>query len=377
MAKLERYISVGRKRLRCGYTTGTCAAAASRAAVEYLVSGVAPAAVCIDTPAGVTVTADIEDPAAGPGWARCAVRKDGGDDPDVTDGVLVYAHVEFTDEPGAHIDGGEGVGRVTKSGLDQPIGAAAINSTPRRMIAEQVEEVLKDSDRGVAVTISVPEGVRIAAKTFNPRLGIVGGISIIGTSGIVKPMSEDALISSIQLELRVRAAEGIEHVLMSPGNYGIDFADGELDLDCSRAVQCSNYMGAALDGIADCGFKSVLIVGHIGKMVKVAAGAMNTHSHVVDARLETLAAHAALAGASKDTVAAIMQCVSTDAALDIMKGAGVMEAAMESLTERAHYHVKHRLGDEVRIELIIFSKVHGLLGKTPGADELVALHRRP
>ena len=163
---------------------------------------------------------------------------------------------------------------------------------------------------------------------------------------------------------------------MSPGNYGIDFADEVLGLDCERAVQCSNYLGAALDGIADCGFKSVLIVGHIGKMVKVAAGAMNTHSRVVDARLETLAAHAALAGASQDTVAAIMQCISTDAALDIMKEAGIMDAAMETMTERAHYHVKHRLGDEVRIELVIFSKVHGLLGKTPGADELIALHRK-
>ena len=199
MAKLEEYISVGQKRLRCGYTTGTCAAAASRGAAELLVNGTALSAVSVDTPAGIRVTVDLEEMTWGDGWAQCAVRKDGGDDYDVTDGALVFSRVEWADEPGIFIDGGVGVGRVTREGLDQPVGAAAINSTPRRMITEQLQEVLSgaaqaaastEAERGLKAVISIPVGVELAAKTFNPRLGIEGGISVLGPGGIVKPMSE-------------------------------------------------------------------------------------------------------------------------------------------------------------------------------------------
>ena len=370
MKQLEEYINVGTKRMRCGYTTGTCAAAAARAAAELLLHGELVPAVTVSTPAGIDVVVEVEEHDTGDGWAQCAVQKDSGDDPDVTNGALVYARVEFCDKPGITIDGGIGVGRVTREGLDQPVGAAAINSTPRRMIAEQVEQVASPSDGGLLVTISIPAGVELAAKTFNPRLGIEGGISVLGTGGIVRPMSEDALISSIELEMKTLRARGVTDLLVVPGNYGRDFACGQLDLDMDQAVSCSNYFGATLDAAVVLGFDRVLIVGHIGKMAKVAGGIMNTHSRVADCRVEVLAAHAALVGAPQEVVASIMEAATTDAALDALIACGLAEATMASLMERLADKLAHRSAGVVQVEAIVFSNVHGVLGKTPGADEL-------
>ena len=329
-------------------------------------------AVTVSTPAGIDVIVEVEEHDSGNGWAQCAVQKDSGDDPDVTNGALVYARVEFCDKPGITIDGGVGVGRVTREGLDQPVGAAAINSTPRRMIAEQVENVLEEApafEKGLLVTISIPAGVELAAKTFNPRLGIEGGISVLGTGGIVRPMSEDALISSIELEMKTLRARGVVDLLVVPGNYGRDFACGQLELDMDQAVSCSNYFGATLDAAVVLGFERVLIVGHIGKMAKVAGGIMNTHSRVADCRVEVLAANAALVGASQEVVASIMEAATTDAALDALIECGLADATMASLMERLADKLAHRSGT-VQVEAIVFSNVHGVLGKTPGADEL-------
>ncbi|MBO4365859.1 MAG: cobalamin biosynthesis protein CbiD [Eggerthellaceae bacterium] len=388
MQKLERYITVGTKRMRCGYTTGTCATAASGAAARLLLLGSAEPAVTVATPAGIDVVVEVEEAQEGPGWAQCAVRKDAGDDPDVTDGALVYARVEFCDEPGIRIDGGMGVGRVTREGLDQPVGEAAINSTPRRMIAEQVQAVWDEAARaeaqtntprpgeGLLVTISVPEGVEIAKHTFNPRLGIEGGISIIGTSGIVKPMSEDALISSIELEMKMLRARGVEDLLVVPGNYGRDFACGQLELDLSQAVQCSNYFGATLDAACVLGFRRVLIVGHIGKMAKVAGGIMNTHSRVADCRVEVLAAHAALCGASQHAIGQVMAAATTDAALDILLQEHLVQATMASLVLNLADKLNHRVAGRLQVEAIVFSNVHGVLGMTPDAEALTQIWRQ-
>ena len=222
--------------------------------------------------------------------------------------------------------------------------------------------------------ISVPEGVELAARTFNPRLGIEGGISVIGTSGIVRPMSEDALVASIELELKMLAARGVRDLLVVPGNYGRDFADGQLALDLDEAVSCSNFFGATLDAACTMGFESILLVGHIGKMAKVAGGIMNTHSRVADCRVEVLAAHAALAGASRVVVGGVMGAATTDAALDVLGEAGLVEATMDSLMESLGDKLRHRVGDALRIEAIVFSNVRGVLGKTPGADELLERH---
>ena len=377
MRKLEEYITVGAKRLRCGYTTGTCAAAAARAAAELLLAGEAVPAVSVLTPAGIEAVVEVEENDAGAGWAQCAVRKDAGDDSDVTDGVLVYARVERVGVPGVRIDGGVGVGRVTREGLDQPVGAAAINSTPRRMIAEQVERVLErmgtSGEGGIDVVISIPAGEELAARTFNPRLGIEGGISVLGTSGIVKPMSEDALIASIELEMRMLREQGVRDLLVVPGNYGHDFACGQLKLNMSAAVSCSNYFGATLDAACVLGFERVLIVGHIGKMAKVAGGIMNTHSRVADCRVEVLAAHAALAGASQNAVEQVMGVATTDAALDALFECGLARKTMASLMRSLADKLNHRVAGRLQVEAIVFSNVHGVLGETPGAEMLARI----
>ena len=377
MAKLELYIPVGRQRLRCGYTTGTCAAAAAAGAAARLLTGETLPAVRIITPAGVAVEAELLQHAAGEGWAACAVRKDGGDDPDVTDGALIFARVERTDTPGIIIDGGEGVGRVTLPGLDQPVGAAAINSTPRRMIAEQLESAAAKAGYtgGLRAVISVPEGEALAKRTFNPRLGIVGGISILGTSGIVKPMSEAALIDSLYLEMDQRRAAGVEDLLLTPGNYGESFAREVLGLNLHRWCMCSNYLGAAIDHAAGAGFRSVLVVGHLGKLVKAAAGCMNTHSKTADARRETLTAHAALAGADRALLRALFDSPTTDAGVELLKQAGLLGPVMASIGEALDGQLKRRAGEGLTIEALFFSNQYGILGKTPGAERLLALHR--
>ena len=377
MARLELYIPVGRQKLRCGYTTGTCAAAAAAGAAARLLTGETLPAVRIATPAGVAVEAELLQHAAGEGWAACAVRKDGGDDPDVTDGALIFARVERTDTPGIIIDGGEGVGRVTLPGLDQPVGEAAINSTPRRMIAEQLESAAAKAGYtgGLRAVISVPEGEALAKRTFNPRLGIVGGISILGTSGIVKPMSEAALIDSLYLEMDQRRAAGTEDLLLTPGNYGESFAREVLGLNLHRWCMCSNYLGAAIDHAAGAGFRSVLVVGHLGKLIKAAAGCMNTHSKVADARRETLTAHAALAGADRALLRALFDSPTTDAGVELLKQAGLLGPVMASIGEALDGQLKRRAGEGLTIEALFFSNQYGILGKTPGAERLLALHR--
>ena len=378
MAGLEYTIAVGQKRLRCGYTTGTCAAAAAGAAAEYLLTGRWPALICIDTPAGIPVEAEPTERRAGPDWASCAVRKDGGDDPDVTSGTLIVAHVARTDAPGIWIDGGEGVGRVTRPGLDQPVGAAAINSVPRRMITRELEAALARTGGfgGFRVLISAPEGERLAQKTFNPRLGIEGGISILGTSGIVRPMSEAALVDSITLELDMAKAAGIRALLVTPGNYGMDYARNVLNLDTARAVSCSNYLGAAIDRAAGLGFESVLLVGHLGKLIKAAAGAMNTHSQVADGRREALTAHTALCGGDAALLRAVYDSPTTDAALALLEPAGLLRPVMAAVTGALYENLRHRAGAELDIQAVVFSNRFGLLGQTPGVELLLARHRR-
>lgn len=377
VARLEHYIPVGKKQLRCGYTTGTCAAAAARGAAAYLLTGIRPSVINMTTPAGIKVEAELEAWTRGPDWAMCAVAKDGGDDPDVTDGALIFARVTRRYDPVLTVDGGEGVGRVTQPGLDQPIGAAAINSTPRRMILEQLEEARREAGEtcGLSAVISVPDGADLARKTFNPRLGILGGISILGTGGIVRPMSEAALIDSLLLELDMARAAGITDVLVTPGNYGEDYARDTLGLNTACAVSCSNYLGQAIDHAAALGFRSFLLVGHLGKLIKVAGGGMNTHSAVADGRRETMAAHTALCGGEVSLVRKIYEAPTTDAALELLAPAELIGPVMKSVMTALYGNLSQRAGDTLNIQAVVFSNRFGLLGKTPGADELLVRHR--
>ena len=368
------YALVDGKKLRYGYTTGTCAAAAAKAATLLLLTGRAPAAVRIHTPKGIDLTLPVEEAVRAGDTARCAVRKFSGDDPDVTDGALIAATVSVSAAPGVHIDGGEGVGRVTKPGLKVPVGAAAINPGPRAMIEQAVGEALEETEAvaGIDAVISVPEGAALAAKTFNPRLGIVGGISILGTSGIVEPMSEEALIESIRLEIRQRKALGDRRLILAPGNYGTDFLKTAFGLSEERIVKCSNYIGKALDLAAEAGFKEVLLAGHIGKLVKLSGGIMNTHSREGDGRGELMAACALRAGADGDTARAILACVTTDEMLRILREKGLLEDAMEALGERIDLYVSARVKGALTVGVLVFSDGVGPLCTTGPAKEWVS-----
>ena len=370
---MEEYIVKDGKKLRLGYTTGSCAAAAAKAAAVMLLTGRRLETVALLTPKGIRLELEVREVETGPGYVSCAIAKDAGDDPDVTDGALIFARVSRREEPGIVIDGGPGVGRVTKPGLDQPVGAAAINSVPRRMIRENLEEVcaLADWSGGLEAVISVPEGERLAKKTFNPRLGIAGGISILGTTGIVEPMSDGALVGTIRAELSQRRAAGDRYVLLTPGNYGSEFIRDGLGLDPALAVQTSNFIGDALDLCRELGFSGALLVGHVGKLVKLAGGMLNTHSRWGDCRMEILAAHAGAAGAPPERLGALLECAACDDALRILREAGVYRETLERLTRRAAFHLSARAGEDLEVGTVLFSKVYGILGRTENAEALL------
>ena len=370
---MERYVVKDGKRLRLGYTTGSCAAAASKAAAWMLLSGRRKETVSLLTPKGMELSLNVQEIEMGDGFVRCAIEKDGGDDPDITTGALIFAQVTRRSEPGITIDGGLGVGRVTKPGLDQPVGSAAINSVPRQMILENVSQVMEAFDYrgGLEVIISVPRGEELAKKTFNPRLGIVGGISILGTTGIVEPMSEAALIDTIRVELRQRKAAGETRVLLTPGNYGAEFLRDGLHIDPDRAVQVSNYIGDAIDICKELGFEQVLLIGHIGKLVKLAGNILNTHSKYGDCRMPILAAFAGAEGLSPEDIAAVLNCVSCDDALAILEKAGVKEATLNRLMEAVMYNLQYRAGDSMEVSCAMFSKVWGLLSVSKNLTPLL------
>ncbi|MBR6406679.1 MAG: cobalamin biosynthesis protein CbiD [Lachnospiraceae bacterium] len=366
------------KKLYFGYTTGTCAAAAAKAATILLLRGRAPETVHILTPKGIALDLAVLEPTLSRGTASCAIRKYSGDDPDVTNGILVYAAVQLRPEQGIVIDGGLGVGRVTKPGLKEPVGEAAINPVPREMIKRAAEEALDECGEmtGLDIVISVPEGVEIAKKTFNPRLGIVGGISILGTSGIVEPMSEEAMIESIELEIRQKKALGEERLIISPGNYGTDFAKTVCQLDESRLVKCSNYIGRTLDMAVSEGYREVLLIGQIGKLVKLSGGIMNTHSREGDGRAELMAAFAIRAGADAELARAILDCVMTEEMLRLMHDRGIMERAMRLMGERIDYYVRHRIKDQISVGVVVFHETYGILCTTGPAAEWIEEMRK-
>ena len=374
----DYYVVRNQKKLRFGYTTGSCAAGAARGAAELLLGEDEIEEAELMTPKGILLHLELLDIKRDENAASCAVRKDAGDDPDTTNGILVYAKVEKFQirsdmEDRIVIDGGTGVGRVTKPGLSQKIGEAAINPVPRAMILQAVEEI---ADRyhyegGLKVTISVPEGEKIARKTFNPRLGIVGGISILGTSGIVEPMSEKALIDSIWVEMSQHAAMGEQYMLVTPGNYGADYLREHMALPFEKNIKCSNYVGETIDMAVDMGVKGILFISHIGKFVKVAAGIMNTHSHSADARMEVLCANAIRAGGDLACARSILQCNTTDEALRVLDENHILRETMKEITDRIQFYLDHRSYQQILLGAVIFSNEYGYLGQTEHAAELI------
>lgn len=385
------------KLMRRGYTTGSCAAAASKAAAVMLLSGEETDTIKLDTPKGITLTLDVLDILRGPGFARCAIRKDSGDDPDDTNGTLIYATVsslhagipeeELVMQPRTasveqlddrvEIWGGIGVGKVTKPGLSCKVGGPAINPVPRKMITREVLAAMKQygCDETLRVVISIPDGPAIAPKTFNPRLGIEGGISVLGTSGIVEPMSDRALIDTMYTEMDSRKANGYKDLLVFFGNYGADFTRDEMKIDISTAVTCSNFVGELLDYAVLQGFESVLIIGHSGKLIKLAQGVMNTHSKYADCRSEFLALQAMFHGASPVVGKEIYQALTTDEMTKILKREGLFEAVMEEAARKIDFYMQKRVHGKLKTGAILFSNVYGILGETAGAEELLKLHQ--
>ena len=362
--------------MRHGFTTGSCAAAASKAAAYMLLTGRRKNQITIETPGGISYTAEIIDIHIGEHCASCAVVKDGGDDPDVTTGMKIYSKVSLTEEADGkcavlHIDGGEGVGRVTRPGLDQPLGNAAINHVPRAMIAKEVSEVcaLLDYRGGLDIVISVPGGEALAARTFNPRLGIVGGISILGTSGIVEPMSSQALLDTIRVELNQRRAEGYDSVAVTPGNYGRDYMKRRYGYDLDRSVKCSNFIGQTIDMAAELGFQRILLTGHIGKLIKVAGGIMNTHSREADARMELLAAFALRCQVPAECARRILDCLNTEEALALLQESGKLQEVMDYAMERICFYLDKRAGQRLEIACIMYSSEFGELARSREAEK--------
>ena len=384
---MKEFVTVDGKELRVGYTTGSCAAAASKAAATMILTGRRLEGIKLLTPKGIELELNVEDTTieyddstGEPVLVRCAIRKDSGDDPDVTNGALVYSEVTLTDLKGeVDIDGGYGVGRVTKPGLDQPVGNAAINSVPRKMITENLQEVARELSfsGGFKVVISIPLGVELARKTFNPRLGIEGGISVIGTTGIVEPMSERALIDTIKVELTQKKELGYEYVLLTPGNYGSDFIRDGIGIDPEMAVQTSNFIGDSIDMCVQLGFKGALLIGHIGKLVKIAGNMLNTHSKYGDCRMEILGSAAAVYGVKPETARYILGCAACDEAVRVMREEGIDEAALQLVSDRIERNLDNRafkacaIGQSFEVGAIMFSKEYGKLGETAKAQELL------
>ncbi len=344
----------GRK-LRKGITTGSCAAAAAKAATLALFTGEILEKVEVTTPKNVelvigTTLAEMESQ-----FACFYVVKDSGDDPDVTNGIEIYCRAEKLKEPGVVLIGGKGVGTVTRPGLYVEVGQPAINPKPREMIVRSVQEVLPEG-MGVRIIISIPKGEELAEKTYNPRLGIVGGISILGTSGIVEPMSEEAIKDTIYLELRAKRAGGAERAILVPGNYGETFLIREYGMQAEEIVKISNYVGFALKSCVELGYKEVLLAGHAGKLVKVAAGIWNTHSSISDTRMEVLTAYLALRGMTTIFLEKVMRSVTTEEAIKVIREAG--EPYMEvfkTLADKAEERSMCYVQDELRVGIIIFS----------------------
>ena len=365
-----------------GFTTGTCAAAGSVAAARMVLTQKIVPYVILTTPKGIKVCIEIEDQVISKDVASCSVRKYSGKDSDVTNGTKICSKVtkECDDAQRITISGGMGIGRVTLPGLDQKPGEWAINSVPRKMICDGInrERERIEETCSLSVEISAPEGAFLATKTFNPKLGIIGGISILGTSGIVEPMSEQAILDTIKIEINIRKSQGKRVLLMTPGNYGSEFLQSEFGFSLEAAVHCSNFIYDAVLMAQKAGFKQLLLCGHMGKLVKVAAGIKNTHSKYGDHRMGTLCSVAKKFVAENEfplLQEKLMACISTEQAIHELDLYGEhAETRLKICTEITRMIQKvltDWTGGAMQCEVIVFTKENGLLGETPEAKKYI------
>lgn len=389
------------KRLRSGFTTGACATAAARAAAVFLLRGTLPERVEVILPEGQSAVWKPEYESEEPCQGYLRVQKDAGDDPDVTHGSWVYACVTILTEaeletkrqtgsgywleeyPEVYLDGGIGIGIATKPGLSCPVGHYAINPVPRKMILSAVDaERDRLGFRGcLGIQIAIPSGVELAKKTFNPKLGIQGGISVLGTTGIVKPMSEEALLATIRLDIHMKTVANENVLLMAPGNYGETFLREAMGIPMGEAVLCSNFVADSMQMLREENVRELLFVSHIGKLIKVSAGIPNTHSKYGDRRMEEMARLTALRlgeqekqeeQENQDLLDRILGSNTTDEALEHMNQArvGLAEQILTDSAESAKIHLERWAGGTLHAEVITFSSALGITGKSSGADAM-------
>ncbi len=348
-----RYVYKNGKHLRTGYTTGSCAAAVAKAATWMLFHQEPLAKIEIDTPKGWKLELDLQDVKVTAEYAQCCVIKDSGDDPDITDGMPVYGAAEKSLSEGMEVIAGEGIGMVTIPGLSVSVGKPAINPIPMKMIHEEVDQVLPGGS-GVQIKLWLPKGEELARKTFNPKLGIVEGLSILGTTGIVEPMSQEAIKDTIALELQCYREKEKDFVVLVPGNYGEQFCREHFGILKDRIIKISNYLGFALEKCAELGFRKVLLAGHIGKMIKPAGGIFYTHSRVSKTRLEIITAYLGVLGMKQADLIRVMDCKTTEEALPIIKETG-FEAVYDLLVNRCEQNCEAYIYDQIQIGAVFFS----------------------
>ncbi|MFZ5643973.1 MAG: cobalt-precorrin-5B (C(1))-methyltransferase CbiD [Bacillota bacterium] len=355
------------KELRCGITTGASAAAAAKAAALLLFRGEENTSVDVFNPRGDKITVPVKTAFLTDQGTRGIVVKDGGDDPDVTHGLDIVADLKLT-ESGITIKGGEGVGTVTSLGLPAGVGEPAINPVPRKMILEAVQPLIPDG-RGIDIAISVPGGREAAKRTLNSRLGIIGGISILGTTGIVRPMSEEALKDSLVPFIKKAVALGFRKVVLTPGGMGYRQAVEDHGFKVEAVIEMSNFVGFMLEKCVDEGIESVLLWGHAGKIAKIAGGIFNTHSRVADGRREVLAAYASLQGLKKDLIEEILNINTLEGALAVLEKSGV-KGVFDTIAERASVRASEYVWDRIKVGTVITARDGRILGLDNNAVEL-------
>lgn len=385
---IDEFVYVDGKKYRRGYTSGSCACGATKAALIMHLEKRNINEVRIGTPKGVDLDLKIDNISRGKDWVQCSVKKDGGDDIDATHGMDIFARLELVqadqvpdfrsdlDSDYLFITSGQGIGRVTKKGLDIRPGRPAINRVPLKMILKEVQETLDEAGldiydylggRKILVTIFAPQGQEIAKRTFNSNLGIEGGISIIGTTGIVEPMSDEGWKKALSAELAIKRAEGREAIILVPGNIGRDIMAKSYGADLDGIVKMSNFIGYMLMETKRLGFKRVIVGGHIGKLIKLSGGITNSHSRVADARIEIMVANLALLGAPLELLKEIDACLSTDAMVDIIRKAGysqVFKVLADKAASKAKVYMRLGQEDHMDIEVYLFSMDGSLLAKS-------------
>lgn len=382
---MEEYVYIDGKKYRRGYTTGSCATAASKAATYMLLTKKKIKTINIDTPKGIPLTLDVQNISLNNDYVECSIKKDGGDDIDATHTMDIYAKAEIIDRENGEdiiVCGGYGIGVVTKKGLSVEVGKAAINPTPMKMINYEIRKVIGEDisatlgeGKSLKITISAPKGEEIAKKTFNPRLGIIGGISIIGTTGIVEPMSDEGWKKSLSIELKMKKEQGLDKIILVPGNHGEQFIREKLNLDMKYVVRTSNFIGYMLKEAQRMGYKKILMAGHIGKFIKLSAGIFNTHSKVADARSEILISNLALMKAPYDLLEKINECLTAEEAVEVINENNYTEF-YDKVSNKCRYKVKQYLGDDdTEVEVIMFSMDKTLLGKSDNTYSLVEVFR--